>query len=76
MTPWWDEKAGRLQSQSFGDHPTESGTKDDTYKIILHARQDIILIVSYLSSLNRQASHISLLLVVVVMLLTYIAFKH
>lgn len=57
----------------FEEHPTEQPTQDDTYRVMLHTRQDIVLIVSYLSSLNRQAFQIKLLLGAAVLLLIYVA---
>ena len=75
MTPWWDEKAGALQRSSFGDYPTEGATKDEAYRVALHTRQDVVLIVSYLSSLNRQVFHVKLLLGLICAFLLIAAFK-
>lgn len=73
---WWDAAAGQLQAMGRHDYPAEEGSKEDTYRIVLHTRQDVILIVSYLSSLNKQMMHAKLLLFAVVILLTIIAFRH
>ena len=72
---WWDRNAGELQRASFGDYPTEGPTRDDAYRITLHTRQDMILIVSYLSALNKQAFQIKLLLGVTVALVAYAVFR-
>jgi hypothetical protein len=76
VTDWWDKKAGDLQGMASHDYPTEDATREDFYRLLLHTRQDIILIVSYLSSLNRQAFQIKLLLGAVVALLAYSIYRH
>jgi hypothetical protein len=59
---WWDEEAGKLQRAGFDDCPHEESTSDDAYRVLVYTRQDVVLIVSYPSSLNRQIWHVKLLL--------------
>lgn len=73
--PWWDVKAGQLQRPSFGDYPTGDPTRNDFYRVVLHTRQDLILVVSYLSSLNKQFFEIKALLVMIAVLLLLIVVK-
>jgi hypothetical protein len=75
MVEWWDKKAADLQRMSFGDYPTESGNNDDFYKLLLHTRQDVILIYSVLSSLNKQISGVRTLLMLILLVLIFIAIK-
>lgn len=75
MSYWWDKQAGLLQALGFGDYPRENASREDAYRVALHTRQDLILIVSYLSSLNKQAFHIKWLLGGILALLACVAFR-
>lgn len=77
MSAWWDKKAGQLQQTG---RITESA-KDDSYsaaeikRAIVYTREDIILVVSYFSSLNRQAAGIKRLLMFITLFVGLIAFR-
>lgn len=73
---WWDRAAGELQNMGNGDYPHEAPTRNDAYRVALHTRQDLILVVSYLSSLNKQAFQIKLLLFGILAVLADFAFRH
>lgn len=75
---WWDKRAGDLQrdvKQGEGAAGSVLGIRspgaivyedDDIKTAIVHARQDIVLLVSYLSSVNQQLSTIKYLLAAVI----------
>jgi hypothetical protein len=69
MTHWWDQKAARLQQSVRADErEMEVDFSDsDLKRSVVHAREDIILLVSHLSSVNRQlrAIKVTLLLLLV-----------
>lgn len=73
---WWDEKASELQRKLIAADYGASQIDDDTAKhAVIHTRQDIALLVSYLSSANRQLSDIKKLLFPIMLLLAVIAYK-
>jgi hypothetical protein len=75
MYGWWDRAAARLQEMGDGNYPKNDPGPDDIYRVVLHTRQDLILLVSYLSSLNRQLFQLKLLLAAAVAALVWSGFK-
>ena len=63
---WWDERAAMLQasvrSQEIENSDVNFFDDDDVRRSIVFTRQDVILLVSHLSTLNRQLSRGVLLL--------------
>lgn len=53
---WWNDRARELQEMS-SDYGI-SYEKEHLNRIIIHTRQDLILCVSYLDSINEQLSSI------------------
>jgi hypothetical protein len=51
MTNWWDQKAALLQQSVRADEREMDGdfSDSDLKRSLVHARQDIILLVSHLS---------------------------
>lgn len=56
MSRWWDRAAGTLQRNVRQDEwgAGEEPTEEEARRANVHAREDLILVVSLLSSLNRQ----------------------
>lgn len=71
---WWDEKAVRLQSGVRWDeqHAGSVYDQDDANRAVVHSREDIVLIVSQISSANRQLASIRLTLKVIAVILVAI----
>ncbi len=74
---WWDMEAGRLQQAG---RLTE-GEKDELYsdeevnRAVVYTREDLIMVVSYLSSLNRQIATIKVILAALLAVAGYAAFR-
>lgn len=74
---WWDWKAFELQravrkrEQELGQDYSEQEVRRAT----VHTREDVIVLVSHASSHSKYLSWIRLLLLAIVGLLTYIAWK-
>jgi len=77
MTNWWDQKAARLQQSVRADE--REGYSDfsdsDIKRSVVHAREDIVLLVSQLSSVNRQLRAIKVTLLLLLVILIYIAIR-
>ena len=61
---WWDKNAAGLQQMVRESESKNSldYADDEVRRAIVHAREDIVLIVSNLSSLNKQLRTVRLLL--------------
>lgn len=76
--PWWDRKALDLGHSVRAD---ERKQEDATYSsrevrmAVVHTREDVILLASLLSSVNRQLSWIVALLAIILATLGYIAIR-
>jgi hypothetical protein len=77
MNGWWDKKAGDLQRtvRLSEDEIGEAHSAADARRATVHGRQDLILITSYLSSLNRQIATIKVLLSVLTVLVALALFR-
>lgn len=66
---WWDAHAADLQARC-GDSRLigEEITPQEANALLLHTREDVVLVVSHLSSLNRQVWHVKMLLAALVLL--------
>jgi hypothetical protein len=76
---WWDEKADRLQ-QSVISADIENLHKfqhddDHVRSSVVHARQDMVLLVSQRSSLNKQVRTVKILLAAIAILLFGLVLK-
>lgn len=74
---WWADKAEALQDR-VRNREAERGidyADEDVRRATVHTREDIVLVVSLLSSVNRQLSTIKLLLVFLLAGVAWIAFK-
>jgi hypothetical protein len=69
--PWYEERAINLRDSVTRDEPNANDPRspEEAHQAIVYARQDIILVVSYLSSLNLQLRRVVWLLMAVVALL-------
>ena len=74
---WWDEKAVRWQELNrFGEAEREIEFSETTVRrSIVHTREDITMVVAYLSALNRQTATIKWLLVAILVVGGYIAIR-
>jgi hypothetical protein len=75
--PWFDDKAGSLQSSvrlteldKGLDYPEE-----DVRRATVHTRDDVVMLVSYLSSANWQLRSVRRLLMLIAVLLTVVILK-
>jgi len=77
MTHDWDNRAARLQERVIDDDSKDYRYHDEqaVRRAIIKVREDIVLLVSYLSSANTQLSTIKILLLIVVMALAYIGYR-
>lgn len=73
---WWDKKADDLVYKVRSAENLDETFDDDVKKAIVRTREDVVLLVSFLSSANRQLSSIKWALFFVVILLAFIAFRH
>lgn len=64
---WWDERAGALQRSVRAEETMDDTEHDDAAvrRSVVHAREDIVLIVSLLSSVNAQLEQVRRLLLIV-----------
>jgi hypothetical protein len=69
---WWDEKAGNLQASVRDAERNMYGKNmyddEQVRAAVMHAREDVVMIVSHLSSLNRQVRTVKWLLAVIAVL--------
>jgi hypothetical protein len=80
---WWDEAAESVQATGRArELASELGIKDPSRysdnrvkQAIVHAREDIVMVVAYLSAVNFQLNRITYALYVAVIILLYIAFR-
>ena len=77
---WWDTKAGREQRaviEAEAEFGRLMGDPDPTYgthgveRSIVHTRQDMILLVSHLSSLSSQLRYANIILSAIALLICY-----
>jgi hypothetical protein len=70
-----DKRAANLQNSVWSEdcHSDIDFEKDQINRAIVHGRMDIVLLVSHLSSVNSQLSHIKWLLLIILVLLIIIA---
>jgi hypothetical protein len=78
MTHWWDQKVARLQQSVRADErEMEVDFSDsDLKRSVVHARENIILLLSHPSSVNRQLRAIKVTLLLLLVVLIYIAIRH
>jgi len=73
---WWNDKAMELQRQvRAAEDSAQHYDEDEVRQATVHTRQDVVLLVSYLDSANRQLSDIKKLLLPIMLLLGVIAYK-
>jgi hypothetical protein len=77
MTYEWDKRAARIQqSVRSGELERRSDYAESEVKqAIVHAREDIVMLVSYLSSANKQLYIIKWTSLAAVIVLLYIAYR-
>jgi hypothetical protein len=77
MTDSWDRRAAGLQSRVRKDEAETDMNYDDSHvrRSVVLAREDIVMMVSYLSTANSSLANIRVILMVVVCLLGYIAYR-
>ena len=75
MEYWWDEKAIDLQgrTKSYEHELNNDFGESDVGNSIVYIREDVILLVSYLSSANKQLRTISRFCFCILLVLTVIA---
>jgi hypothetical protein len=78
MTNWWDQKAARLQRSARADEREgyDDFSDSDVRRSVVHAREDIIMLVSHVSSVNRQLRAIKVTLLLLLLVVIYIAVRH
>lgn len=74
---WWDSVAARLQCdvRQFEATQTDEYSQNQVRLAIVHAREDLVLIVSHLSALNRQIRIIKVMVGILVAIGAYAVFK-
>jgi hypothetical protein len=76
---WWDDKAKHLRQGVHHDEsaldPRHVFTEDEARRAMVHSREDMVLIVSYLSSANRQLAHVRWTLIVLIIVVVAIGLK-
>jgi hypothetical protein len=73
----YDKKAGHLQ-EMVRDHEFSSEQEYDAAQVrqaVVHGREDIVLIVSHLSTANNQLASIRRLLIILIVLITMLILK-
>jgi hypothetical protein len=77
MTEAWDKTAARIQQMvRSGEMDDLTTYSDDSVKrAIVHIREDLVMVVSYLSSANRHLWTIKAFAFITVVLLAYIAYR-
>lgn len=75
---WWDRRAERLQSSVRMSEREKIERYDDgaVNKAIVYSREDIVAIVSLLSSANKQLSAIKLLIIMIGVVFVFVHFKY
>jgi hypothetical protein len=75
LMSWWNKDAEMLQQLTIKTEGVDGVNYVDGFvnKMIVHSRQDLILIYSQLSSLNLQIYTIKVLLIVILLTLLFIA---
>ena len=68
---WWDERAANVQRMTRVDEANEVQQYEDNEvkQAVVHGRQDIVLMVGQLSSINKQLSRTNALLVLLLIAL-------
>jgi len=74
---WWVEKAGKLQRDTRIDEGAvvQEYSEGQTRQAVVHARQDIVLLVGLLDALNSQIRWVKWLLVLIAGLVIYLVFR-
>ena len=77
MSTWWDKEASEIQAQVRASERETQGhflhSPDAVRTAVIHTREDVVLLVVHLSSINLQLSRIVKLLFVLVIVLFIIA---
>lgn len=70
---WWDDRAGNLQqfvrSEEARNLEYSNYGEETVRQAVVHCRQDVVMLVSHLSSVNRQLRAIKWLLAACVVLI-------
>jgi hypothetical protein len=74
---WWDDAAGQLQQDVRQTEATQTDeySEDQTRLAIVHAREDLVLVASNLSALNRQIRIIKIMVGILVGIGAYVAIR-
>ena len=74
---WWDKKAVQLQESVRGSERERDWISSDEHAktAVVYTRHDMIMVVSYLSSLNRQLATIKIILTIVTAIAGAVAVK-
>lgn len=77
MMPWWDEKAIRWQERNrHGEIDRDNDYSERaTRRATVHTREDITMVVAYLSALNRQTATIKHILAAIALMVAYLAIR-
>ena len=77
MVSWWDKTAGELQQsvRAAEQELIEDYSDEKVRQQIVHTREDIVAIYSYMSSANKHLGAIKVLLLVAIAVLVYIAVR-
>ena len=78
MAKWWHEKVGRLKND-VRDHEDQwkiDYSEEEVRKATVHTRQDVVLVVGYLGTLNDQLGKIYRVsfLILLVLILILVSF--
>ena len=70
---WWLDKAANLQAGVRGDEAAQAQDYDDEQirRATVHLREDVVMVVSLLCSVNQQLRTVKLLLAGIACLLIY-----
>jgi len=72
---WWDDRAGNLQQFVRGEEARTLGYNGydarQVRQAVVHAREDMVLLVSHISSVNRQLRTIKWLLAAIAALAVF-----
>jgi hypothetical protein len=69
------EMVGCVRHDEAGLHSHHTFTEEEVQRATVHSREDLVLIVSYLSSANRQLATIRWLLIVLTIVVVAIGLK-
>jgi hypothetical protein len=74
---WWDDAAGQLQEAVRQTEANQTGeySEDQVRLAIVHTREDLVLVASNLSALNRQIRIIKIMVGVLVGIGAYVAIR-